>query len=352
MTSNEERATYRRTLETVFHLAVVGLLVIYCFQVARPFIQPIVWGGILAIAIHPIYKRLRDRVGGRSGLSATLLVVAFLLVLMVPSILIGMSLAETTTELVGQVHEGTLQVPPPPSSVADWPIVGGRLHASWTAASQNLEEGLRQAGPAVKSVAGWLVATSASAGGAILLFAVAICIAGAFLANGESVTGFAYAFAQRLFGERGEELVNLSRDTVESVTRGILGVAVIQSVLSGVGMLVADVPAAGLWALLVLLMAVVQIPTVLLLGPIIFYVFATSSTLVAVPFAIWTLAVALSDNVLKPMLLGRGASVPMLVIFVGAIGGFMLEGLIGLFVGAAALSLGFTLMKVWLEDAI
>jgi len=352
MATTEDRAAYRRTLETALHLAVVALLVVYCFRVARPFIQPLVWGGILAIAIHPVYRKLRDGMGGRAGLSATLLAVASLLLLTVPAALISMSLVETTAELAGQLHEGTLQVPPPPSSVADWPIVGGRMYATWTTASENLQEALHQAGPLVKAVVGWLLATSAAAGKGILFFAISICIAGALLAYGESASGFAYSFARRLFGERGDELVDLSRNTVESVTRGILGVALIQATLAGIGLLVADVPAAGLWALLVMLMAVVQIPPILLLGPIIVYVFATSPTLVAIPFAIWTLAVGLSDNVLKPMLLGRGASVPMLVIFVGAIGGFMLEGIIGLFVGAIALSLGFTLFRTWLEDRV
>jgi predicted PurR-regulated permease PerM len=352
MTSTQDRAAYRHTLETAFHLAVVAVLVVYCFRVAQPFIQPLVWGGILAIAIHPVYRRLRDRMGGRAGLSATLLVVAALLLLIVPSVLIGTSLVETTAELAQQLREDTLQIPPPPSSVADWPIVGSRLHTIWTTASENLEEALRKAGPLVKAARGWLLSASAAAGTGILFFAISICIAGALLAYGESVSGVAYTIARRLFSERGEELVNLSRDTVESVTRGILGVAVIQATLAGIALLAVDVPAAGLWALLVLLMAVVQIPPVLLLGPIIVYVFATSSTLVAIPFAIWTLAVALSDNVLKPMLLGRGASVPMLVIFVGAIGGFMLEGIIGLFTGAVALALGFTLFRTWLKDAV
>ena len=138
---------------------------------------------------------------------------------------------------------------------------------------------------------------------------------------------------------------------MQSVTRGILGVALIQAVLAGIGLLVVGVPAAGLWVLLILFLAAVQIPTLLILGPIIVYVFATSSTAVAVLFAIWSTAVGLSDNVLKPLLLGRGTDVPMLVIFMGAIGGFVLEGIIGLFVGAVVLAVGYTLFKAWLEDA-
>jgi predicted PurR-regulated permease PerM len=182
------------------------------------------------------------------------------------------------------------------------------------------------------------------------MFALSIVIAGVLLSYGDRATDTARRIARRLVQERGDELVELTGNTVQSVTRGILGVALIQAVLAGIGMLVAGVPAAGLWTLLVLLMATVQIPALLLLGPIIVYVFATSSTAVAVLFAIWSIAVSLSDNVLKPLLLGRGVDVPMLVIFMGAIGGFILEGIIGLFVGAVLLAVGYTLFRAWLED--
>jgi predicted PurR-regulated permease PerM len=352
MQTAEDRAVLRRALETGLHLAVVALLVVYCFRVVQPFVHPVAWGVILAIAIHPAYARLRHRLGGRAGLSAVVLVMISLALLTVPSVLITASFVESAAELAEQLKAGTIRVPPPAASVSEWPLVGEELHARWAAASQNLEAALREAGPLVKAVAGRLLATSATAGMGILVFALSIVIAGVLLSYGERVSGVAYTIAERLFHERGAQLVDLSRNTVESVTRGILGVALIQATLSGIGLLVAEVPGAGLWALLVLLMAVIQIPPALLLGPIVVYVFATSSTLVAIPFAIWTIAVALSDNVLKPLLLGRGAEVPMLVIFVGAIGGFMLQGIIGLFVGAVALSVAFTLFKVWLEDAI
>ena len=245
---------------------------------------------------------------------------------------------------------GRYRIPPPPATVAEWPLVGGQVHAFWSTASRNLEAALGQAKPQLKAVANWILAGGASAGFGIVMFALSIVIAGVLLSYGERAADAARRVARRLAHERGDELVDLTRNTVQSVTRGILGVASIQAVLAGIGLLVAGVPAAGLWALLVLLAAVVQIPTLLILGPIIFYVFATSSTAMAVAFAIWSVAIGLSDNVLKPLLLGRGVDVPMLVIFIGVIGGFLLQGIIGLFVGAVLLSVGYTLFQVWLED--
>ena len=350
MPSSEDRAFHKRALETSIRIGLIALLVIWCFEVVRPFIQPIVWGIILAIAIHPAYLRLGRVMGGRERLAATSLVVGSLLLLIVPSVMITTSLVESATELAGKLREGEVKIPPPPTAVADWPIIGGGLHALWAEASRDLEAALRQAQPLLKAIGRWMLSGGATAGFGIVMFALSIVIAGVLLSYGEQATDTARRIARRLVDERGDELVRLTGDTVESVTRGILGVALIQGLLAGIGMLVAGVPAAGLWALLVLLMAVVQIPTVLILGPIIVYVFATSSTTIAVLFAIWSLAVGFSDNVLKPMLLGRGVDVPTLVIFMGAIGGFILQGIIGLFAGAVVLSVGYTLFKAWLED--
>lgn len=350
MPSTEDRAFLKRALETSIRIGLIALLVIWCFQVVRPFIQPIVWGIILAIAVHPAHLRLGRVMGGRERLAATILVVGSLLLLIVPSVMITTSLVESATELAGKLEEGEIKVPPPPAAVADWPIVGERLHALWTKASRNLEAALGQASPLLKAIGHWILSSAAAAGFGIVMFALSIVIAGVLLSYGDRATDRARRIARRLVQERGDELVKLTGDTVESVTRGILGVALIQGLLAGIGLLVAGVPAAGLWALLVLLMAVVQIPTVLLLGPIIVYVFATSSTVIAVLFAIWSTAVGLSDNVLKPMLLGRGVDVPMLVIFMGAIGGFILQGIIGLFVGAVVLAVGYTLFQAWVED--
>ncbi len=350
MSPVEDSAFFKRAVETSLRIGLIALLVIWCFQVVRPFIHPIVWGIILAIAIHPLYQRLARVTGGRKGLSATILVVGLLLLLLVPSVLITTSLVESATGLAVSFREGDIHVPPPPGQVADWPIVGDRVHALWATASENLGAALGQAKPQLKAIGHWILSGGATAGFGIVMFALSIVIAGVMLSYGEPATAAARRLARRLVEERGDALVELIGNTVQSVTRGILGVALIQAVLAGVALLVANVPAAGLWTLLVLLLAVIQIPTLLILGPIIFYVFATSSTAGAIVFGIWMIAVGVSDNVLKPMLLGRGVDVPMLVIFMGAIGGFILQGIIGLFVGAVLLAVGYKLVQLWLED--
>jgi len=350
MPSAEDRAFFRRVLESSIRIGLVLFLVLWCYQIARPFIPPIVWGIILAVASQPIYGALCRAMGGRRSLAAAALVVGALLVLIVPSVLLTASLVESATELAHKVEEGTLEVPPPPAGVAAWPIVGEGVHAFWAEASRNLDAALDPLHPQLKAVGRWVVESGASAGFGLVVFAISIVLAGVLLASGEPAADAARRVAERLVPEHGAEIVGLADDTVQSVTRGILGTAFIQAFLAGIGLLAAGVPAAGLWALLVLLFAVVQLPPILVLAPIIVWVFASSSAGVAVMFAIWATAVGLSDNLLKPLLLGRGSEVPMAVIFIGAIGGFMRAGIIGLFVGAVVLAVGHTLYKWWLES--
>jgi predicted PurR-regulated permease PerM len=346
----EDRNFLRRAIEISVRIALVVLLAFWCFQLVLPFIQPIVWGIIIAVAAQPLFRRLEGALRGRSRLAAALLVVAALLLLIGPTVALTANLVETAAKLSGELREGSLAVPPPPAFVANWPVIGDELHAFWDKANRNLESALRQIAPQLKGIGLWLVSTGATTGVGIVKFVISIVIAGALLANGPRAAGAVRGIATRLAGERGDELTQLAGATVQSVTRGILGVAVIQSLLAGVGMLAVGVPASGLWALLVLLLAVIQLPPLLVLAPVIVYVFSTSSTFVAIVFAVWSLLVGTSDTFLKPVLMGRGVDLPMLVIFMGAIGGFLRAGIIGLFVGAVVLALGYTLFTAWLEE--
>ena len=241
--------------------------------------------------------------------------------------------------------------PPPPSSIAGWPVVGTQLHALWLGASENLETALVKLAPHMRDLGVWLVSSVGDLGMGLAMFIVAIVIAGAILPNGERATKLADKAAYMIAGPSGPKLVELAASSVGSVTRGVLGVAAIQSLLAGLGMLVVGVPGAGLWTLLILILAVIQLPPTLVLIPVIIYVFYASSTVVAVLFAIWSVLVGLSDNVLKPLLMGRGSAVPMLVLFMGSLGGFMAGGILGLFVGAVVLSLGYTIFMGWLDEA-
>ena len=352
-TSNQpsnDKLYVTRALEASISIGLVGLILFWCFRIGRPFLEIIAWGIIIAVAIHPIYDRLKSALGGRGRLAATLITLLALILLLVPTFMLSESLIGTMQEYSAQLEEGTLRMPPPAESVRSWPVIGEPLHKIWSLGSNNLGALLSKMAPQLKNYGVRLLSTAAETGVGILMFAVSIIIAGVLLSNADGGRQATHAFAKRIAGERGAMAVELAGATVRSVAVGILGVALIQTFLAGLGFLVVGVPGAGLWAFLVLILAVVQLPTIFVLLPIIVYVFSASSTITAVVFAIWSILVGISDAFLKPLLMGRGVDVPMLIIFIGAIGGFVASGIIGLFVGAIIFALGYKLFLLWLNE--
>lgn len=348
--SLKDRIFVHRALEAAIRIGLVVILIAWCFEIVRPFIVPVVWGIVISIAVYPGYCWLETTLGHRRGVAAALITLLMLVVLIGPTVLLAGTLAESARTLVTNLTDGTLVIPPPPEGIGDWPLFGHSLERVWGKASVNIATALAEIKPQLTAFGRWMVSMVAGLSLGILQFVLAIVISGVLLANATGGGDAARAIATRLSGERGAEYAELAQATVRSVTRGILGVALIQSLLAGLGFLAVDLPGAGLLALICLLLAVVQIgPSLILVGATI-YVFSEADTVTAVLFLIWNIFVGLIDNVLKPMLLGRGTKVPMIVIFVGAIGGFLGEGIIGLFVGSVVLALSFTLFTAWLAE--
>ena len=347
--TESDKAFMNRMLDTTIRIGMVLLLAYWCLKIVAPFIGPIMWAIIIAVAIYPLYVKLVVAMGGRKKMVAVLFAITTLSLLIVPTIKLSASIIDTGQALSTAWESGTLKIPPPAESIADWPLIGEKLHKYLTLASVNLEAALKQIAPQLKSAGAWLFSAFGEAGLGVLQFIISILIAAVFLASTEAAHRATLAISSRIAGDQGEELAGISIATIRSVAQGVLGVAIIQSLLAGVGLLVMDVPGAGLWALLVLVLAVIQLPPILVLGPIIIYVFSVASTGPAIAFMIWSLIVGGSDTFLKPLFLGRGMEIPMLVILLGAIGGMMTAGIIGLFIGSVVLALGYKLFMIWLD---
>ena len=350
----ENRDLARKATEVSVRLFLIAALAYWCLMIFMPFLVPLVWGVVIAVALGPPFKRAESWLGGRRGLAVTLFIVVGIGAVVVPAYVLSGSFLEGVLWLEAQEEGGTLHVPPPPARVADWPLIGDDVHELWTRASKDPEAVLRQFGPQVRGFGSWLLSTLRGFGLALLLTLAAIVIAGVILMHSEGGDREARAIGARLGGARGEAAIDLATQTIRSVAAGVVGVAVVQSVLAGAGLFLANVPAAGLWTALVLVLAVAQLPTALIMVPAIFYVVATSdSTLTQVLFTIWSLVVAPIDHFLKPLFLGRGMKVPVPVILVGAIGGMVRHGIIGLFVGTVVLSIGYHIFTAWMgqEDA-
>lgn len=343
---------HRKAIELAVRLGVVGLLAYWCFAIFRPFLMPLVWAVVLAVGLRPAYVAIERVTGGRRKLAAILLVVLCLAVVAVPTIMLTESLVDGARYVSSQLEEGELKIPPAPDRVAQWPIVGPTLHETWNLASTNLESVLQQFRPQVKAFGAWLVTLAKQSAVAVLVTVVALVIASFLLVRRETAAKVALDVGTRIAGDSGAEAVRLAGQTIGTVAKGVVGVAAIQAALAAAGLAAAGVPGAGLWSLLILVLAVAQLPPLLVLLPAILYLVATDAGMTTIVlFTVWSLFVSISDGLLKPLLLGRGSDTPVVVILIGAIGGLILHGLIGLFVGAVVFSTGYRLFGRWVKQS-
>ena len=340
----------QNTIEAAIRLGLLMLLAAWCFMIVYPFIEPVMWGVIIAVAFYPLFIKLRSVMGERNKLASavyTLLALAFLIT---PTLMISNSVIESSQAISEKYDQGQLQIPPPKEGVKEWPLIGEKLYAFWSQASTNLQGTIENYEPQLKQAGEKIIAIAAGAGGGILQFVISIIISGIMVANAPAAYKVTLKTFSRLTNEtQGEMFTNLSRDTIRSIAQGVIGIAIIQALLSGLGMYIMDVPAWGLWSLFILVLAIAQLPPLLVLGFVIAYVWTAAETTPAVIFTIYALIVSGSDSFLKPLLLGRGLKTPMLVILLGAIGGMLMSGIIGLFIGAVILALGYELFMEWLD---
>jgi predicted PurR-regulated permease PerM len=350
-TNQSQNAAVTQAIEIAIRLGLIFLIIFLCLQILTPFVSIIVGGAIIAVAIYRPFLKLTEKLGGQKKLAATLISLGGAVIILVPAIILSGSLVESTTNLGTQITEGTWTIPAPSESVSSWPLIGEKVYTAWSAASANLEAFVGENSERISHIGLKLLGMAAGVGLGILQFIISLLIAGAFLASADSIYESMKRFTKRLVGEDGEKLLKLSTSTIRSVAVGVLGIALIQSIMAGLGMMLADVPAAGLIALFVLVFAIAQLPPLLVLAPVIFYVFSVASSTVATIFLVWCVVINFTDVVLKPLFLGRGVDAPMLVILLGAIGGMLLLGISGLFIGAIVLALGYKLLEVWLMMA-
>lgn len=348
--STSGKGGFDQTALSALRLGGLFLIVYWCYKIVAPFIPLVLWGVIIAVAVYPLHRGLAERLGNRIKLSATLVTLLGLLVLTTPVVVLTESLVESSMDIASDIAEGSVQVPPPPERVEAWPLVGEKLYSSWTLASQNLSAALERFGPQLEALRHRLIATAGGAGAAFLQLFFSVVIAGVFLAASKSSMAGARSVVNWLVGEHGPVLLQLSESTIHSVARGVLGAAIIESILIAIGMVVADVPAAGFWTFLVLVLSIIQIPPLLLLIPMTIYVLSASEPLGVTVFIICGVLAVAVDTFLKPVLLGRAADAPMLIVLMGAIGGMMLAGIVGLFVGAVTLTLGWEILQYWLRE--
>lgn len=329
-------------------ITAVVLLIALCLWIVAPFVTLIIWAVIIAVAVFPAHQKLAAALGGREKLAAAVLVFAGLLILIVPTWLMTESSVSAAKGLGASMQDGAISISPPADKVAEWPLIGKRVHGLWSQAAEDMEALVNQFQPQLVVVGEVVVKSIGATVLGVVQFVVSIFIAGVLMLSASAGYKASCAIATALAGDRGRGLTDMSIATIRSVSKGVVGVAIIQALLAGIGLLVMGVPAAGIWAGLVLVLAVIQLPPLLVLGPIAVWVFSVADPIPATLFAIYAVLVSLCDSALKPLFLGKGIDIPMLVILIGALGGAISAGLLGLFLGPVVLAVGYKVVIEWI----
>ena len=345
-----EKRLSGRLLDVLIRAGLIFALVVLCYQIFAPFLVLMTWALILAVTLYPAHQGLARRMGGRQGLAATTLVLAGIVLIGVPTALLMFELGDSVHHFIDRLRDHTLQVPAPWPGVADWPFVGKKIHAFWSQAHSDLPAFVQSLQPKLGDWVKTALGIVAGIGLALLLFLISFIIAGIIMAFGQAGAGKTTSIFDRIVGiGRGQEFATLSTATIRAVALGVLGVAFIQAMVVGLVMLIAGIPFAGALALIVLILGIAQVPALLVTVPAIAYIWIGGdySTMGAVTYSVLLLVAGMLDNVLKPLLLGRGVDAPMVVILLGALGGLATKGLLGMFVGATLLALGYQIFMRW-----
>ncbi|ELR96216.1 AI-2E family transporter [Gloeocapsa sp. PCC 73106] len=338
-----------KLIDLIVRLICLGLIFYWCFLLFRPLVTLIVWGAILGVTWFPLFLRIKAVVGGRAKLATVLLTLISILIIAGPVSAIALVLVGNLQTLADNLLNQSI-VLPSPEIVSSWPVIGQPLNAILQVASVNIGELSTRFEPQLKELAKTSLLVAGNTSVTLLKFILSIIIAGVLTLYNNEVKDGVIRFSERIAPGWGGEFLKLSVLTVRNVARGVIGVAIVQSLLIGIGLIVAGIPAAGLLTFLCLVLALIQIGPMLIVLPVLIFAWSTMNNFWALIFTLWMLPSALIDNFLKPIWMARGLPVPMPVIIIGVFGGVLTHGFIGLFVGPVILSLGYELIKAWLNQ--
>jgi len=334
----------------VLRLTLIIGLIAWCFLIVKPFIIVIIWAIILAVALYPIYNSWLNKFSDqRKKIGAILFTVVIATIVFVPTYFLTTELFHSTKTIVEQVKTNSVVIQKPTADVKSWPLIGERVYKEWSLFSKNAKSYMLIHEDFLIEKGSSLLTNVTGIFGTLIAFMLSFLISVVFMHKADLGYKTGHLLFQKIFGPDAEEIMLMCRDTIRSVVKGILLVALIQTIFALIGFKAIGLPASGFFAFLVLLAAIMQIPAILVMLPAILIAFSIAEPTVAIIFTIYSIAVALSDNFLKPIFLGKGLQTPMIVILIGTIGGMLLHGIIGLFIGAVVLSVAHKLYMYWVN---
>jgi len=337
--------------------ATLGVLIIVVLigttiWILRPFLGATIWASMIVVATWPVLRWLQARLWNSRPLAVAAMVGGLLLVLVLPlSLAIGTIVANAGAIVDWASSLRSFTMPPPPPWLATLPLVGAQAVEAWqTIASSRLADMVAVVAPYASTAILWVAGTMSGVGWLLVQFLLTLGIAGMMYAKGEVVAERLLRFGRRLAGDAGDRVVRLAAQAIRGVALGVVVTALVQSVLTGIGLAVAGVPFSALLAAVAFVLCIAQIGPVLVLAPSVTWLYWQGASGAASGLLLWSLVVLALDNVLRPMLMTKGANLPMLLMFAGVIGGLLAFGLIGIFVGPVVLAVSYTLVGAWVDQ--
>ncbi len=352
MTDHATKPAARGDLtRTVLAVLLIGILTGASFYILRPFLLAIIWAAMIVVATWPMMLRLQQ-VLRRRALAVAIMSGAMVLVFVVPLVLAIQTVVDNTDTIKGWIGTvATAPIPPPPEWLARVPLIGAKIAEGWANIADAGKENLvARVAPYAAQTAQWLAGALGGVGVLAFQFVLTVIIAVVMYTQGETARASLTKFGRRLAGDRGEGVVVLAGQSIRAVALGVVVTALAQTLLAGLGLYVAGIPFAGLLTGVILLLCIAQIGPILVLAPAVVWLFWTDQTAWGTALLIWTVGVGAMDNILRPLLIRRGADLPMLLIFAGVIGGLIAFGIVGLFVGPVVLAVTYTLLKEWMNE--
>jgi predicted PurR-regulated permease PerM len=340
--------SHDRAIETAVKIALLAVVTYASWAIISPFLTIGLWSAILAVALYPIYFRLSVWVGPK--VTASFITAVSFAVVLGPLAWLGYGMAHGIGYIADGLESGTPLVPMPPDSVKTWPIAGERLYHLWLLGATNAKAMLVEIAPQLRPLAPRFLEVAQNVMVGLLQFLVAIIIAGFLFAPGPKIVEAISRVLDRLLHPRGREIVRLIGATIRNVSRGVVGVSVLQTALAGLGFLAAGVPGAGVLAFIALVLGIIQIGPGLVILAVIIWSWFELGTMQAMLFTAYMIPVGLVDNVLRPIVMARGLSTPIPVIIIGALGGTISQGIMGLFLGPVIVAVSWQLILVWLQS--
>jgi len=334
-------------------LLFIGILIAASFWILHPFVTALVWATMIVISTWPLMLSVQARLCGRRSLAVTFMTLTLLMVLVVPLWFSIVTIVERSDDIVGWTRSlSTFSVPPPPVWVGNLPVVGGKLTQKWNqVAAISPTELSERLTPFVGKAVKWFAGKAGDIGLMIVQFLLTVIIAAILYASGEKAAAGVCLFARRLAGQQGEDAAILAAKAARGVALGVVVTALIQSVLGGAGLFVSGVPAAGLLTAVMFMLCLAQVGPGLVLVPAVIWLFWQDQTMWGGIMVVWTIFVGTIDNFIRPMLIKKGADLPLILIFAGVIGGLFAFGIIGLFVGPVVLAVTYTLLENWVVNS-